>query len=256
MTIISAEKWGTLQIITIELPSVVENLQATPTSLPTSEPAESQISITLAEADLPVVKLNGSPNIPTITYTACVYAGGQNTDSASQSVYWRMLKNGSSLANGTVSVSANYYWTLNAFFHDVVAGDTIELRLWASSTNVNWDYDAYACQATRPFPYASGISKIIWVRTKDVVAHPVLSAGNPSPSTYNYYVRNPQTGLKSREYTNSEVELIEQWKDYIIQVYYGDYSTNNSAKSRTSSTYRPYYYRNYLPTKILIREMK
>jgi len=256
MTIISAEKWKPVKIITIELPSAVENLQSTPTSLPTSEPAESQISITLAEADLPVVKLNDSPNIPTITYIALVYAGGKNTDTASQTVYWRMLKNGSSLSNGSFSVSANYYWTISSSFFDVNAGDTIELRLWASSTNVNWDYDAYTCQYTRPFPYASGISKIIWVKTKDIVTHPALSSGSPFPYSYNYYITNPQTGYNRREYTGSEQELIEQWKDYIIQIYFGDYGYQNNVKYATSDTYRPYYYRNYLPTKILIRELK
>jgi len=256
MRLISAEKWGTLQIITIELKDAVENLQSTPTSLPTSEPAESQISITLAEADLPVVKLNGSPNIPTITYIALVYAGGKNTDTASQTVYWRMLKNGSSLSNGSFSVSADYYWTISAFFFDVKAGDTIELRLWASSSNVNWDYDAYACQVTRPFPYESGISKIIWVRTEDIVAHPTLSLGNPLAVTYSYYIVNPQTSYDEREATSSEAELIEQWKNYIFVVGNGDKNYKNQTRRAIGTTYRPHYYRNYLPTKILIREMK
>jgi len=256
MTIISAEKWKAVKIITIELKDAVENLQSTPTSLPTSEPAESQISITLAEADLPVVKLNGSPNIPTITYIALVYAGGKNTDTASQTVYWRMLKNGSSLSNGSFSVSASYYWTISTFFHDVKAGDTIELRLWASSTNVNWDYDAHVCQYTRPFPYASGISKILWVQTKDVVRHPTLSSGNPFPMSQNYFIMNPQTTYERRDFVGGERELIEQWKDYILIVYWGDYSRKNDANYYTDAEYRPCYYRNYLPTKILIRELK
>jgi len=256
MTLISAEKWKTLKIITIELPSAVENLQSTPTSLPTSEPAESQISITLAEADLPVVKLNGSPNIPTITYTALVYAGGKNTDAASQTVYWRMLKNGSSLSNGSFSVSADYYWTITAGFFDVNAGDTIELRLWASSTNVNWDYDAHVCQCTRLFPYASGISKVLWVQTKDIVEHPTLSSGNPSGISYKYYLVNPQTNYTLRETIDTEYEHVERWRDFIFQAYLGDYTSKNNAMYRTSSTYRPYYNRNYLPTKILIRELR
>jgi len=256
MATISAEKWKTQNIITIELPSAVENLQSTPTSLPTSEPTESQISVTLAEADLPVVKLSGSPNIPTITYIALVYAGGQNTDTASQTVHWRMLKNGASLSDGSFSVSANYYWTISAGFFDVNAGDTIELRLWASSTNVNWDYDAHVCQCTRPFPYASGISKVLWVQTKDVVAHPTLSSGNPHAVSYSYYFVNPQTGQILRESGKNEYEQIERWKEYVFQVYLGDYSYSDEAMYRTSSTYRPYYNRNYLPTKILMRELK
>jgi len=255
MTIISAEKWKAVKIITIELKDAVENLQSTPTSLPTSEPAESQISITLAEADLPIVKLDDSPNIPTITYTALIYAGGQNTDAASQTVYWRMLKNGSSLSNGSFSVDANYYWTITAGFFDVNAGDTIELRLWASSTNVNWDYDAHVCQCTRPFPYASGISRILWVQTKDIVLHPNLSLGNPDNIYKRYYLANPQTGRWGRELTAEEEEHIELWKDYVFRIFYGDYIPDN-ADYKTSSSYRPYYMNNYLPTKIIIRELK
>ena len=253
---INAEKWESVKIITIELKDAVENLQSTPTSLPTSEPADSQISITLAEADLPVVKLNDSPNIPTITYIALVYAGGKNTDTASQTVYWRMLKNGSSLSNGSFSVAADYYWTISAGFFDVNAGDTLELRLWASSSAVNWDYDAHACQASRPFPFVSGISKILWVQTKDITEHPTLSLGNPYPYAYSYYFVNPQTYYFGREYGTKEYEHIERWKDYVFRVYFGDYGYQNTADYRASSTYRPYYDRNHLPTKIIIRELK
>ncbi len=256
MTLISAEKWMRLKIITIELKDAVENLQSTPTSLPTSEPAESQISITLAEADLPIVKLNDSPNIPTITYTALVYAGGKNTDTASQTVYWRELKNGASLSTGSFSVSADYYWTISAGYFDVNAGDTIELRLWASSTNVNWDYDAYACQYTRPFPYASDVAVDLWVRTKNIVLHPTLSKGNPSAAANErYYLVNKQTSYDEREIIYEEVEHFERWKGYLLQLYFGDVLQNN-IKYNTHSSYRPYYRRSYVPTKILIRELK
>jgi len=254
---IDLEKWGVVKVITIELKDAVENLQDTPTALPTEEPTESQISITLAEADLPVVKLNGSPNIPTVTYTMLLYAGGKNEDTADQTVYWRMLKNGESLSNGSFSVSAGYYWTLTCGFFDVKAGDTLELRLWASSSNVNWDYHAYACQATRCFPYPSDVSKVIWVKTKDIVAHPELSLGNPSVSvTASYYVINPKTPYDSRYYTGLEVEHIELWTAYVFRVNYGDYSRRNSAVAGTSSAYRPYYRRNNVPTKIIVRELR
>jgi len=256
MTIISAEKWKAVKIITIELRDAVENLQSTPTSLPTSEPAESQISITLAEADLPVVKLNGSPNIPAITYIALVYAGGQNTDSASQTVYWRLLKNGSSLSNGSFAVDANYYWTITARYFDVNAGDTIELRLWASSSAVNWDYDAHVCHYTRPFPYASGVVADLWIKIKDIVQHPILSQGNPYVySIYNYRVENPETEYKYREDTSAEFEHFERWKEYLFRIGLGDIHQND-ATYNTHSSYRPYYRRNFVPTKILIRELK
>jgi len=258
MTIISAEKWEAVKIITIELKDAVENLQSTPTSLPTSEPTDSQISITLAEADLPVVKLNDSPNIPTITYLAYVYAGGQNTDSASQTVYWRMLKNGSSLSTGSFSVDANYYWTISAFYYDVSAGDTIELRLWASSTNVNWDYDAYACPYSRPFPYTSGTIVNLWVKTSEVISYPSLSLGNPYSDFKGYYVVNPLPGGydERRFWTEDPIEHFERWKDRVLRLHTGDFYNSNKVLYYVNSSYRPYYRGTYLPTKILIRELK
>jgi len=257
MTIISAEKWKAVKIITIELKDAVENLQSTPTSLPTSEPTDSQISITLAEADLPVVKLNDLPNIPTITYLAYVYAGGQNTDSASQTVYWRMLKNGSSLSTGSFSVDANYYWTISAFYYDVSAGDTIELRLWASSTNVNWDYDAYACPYTRPFPYESSKVVNLLVQTKDIITYPTLTLGNPAEGWLTRYIlANGQTDQDDRIPTIEEVEHFERWSSYIIKLWFGDRYYQNSAYYKVHETYRPYYGNGYMPTKILIRELK
>ena len=256
MTIISAEKWKAAKIITIELKDAVENLQSTPTSLPTSEPTESQISITLAEADLPVVKVNDS-DIPTITYLAFVYAGGKNTDAASQTVYWRMLKNGSSLSNGSFSVDANYYWTISAFYFDVVAGDTIELRLWASSANVNWDYDAYACSCTRPFPYEGSKVVNLLVQTKDITSYPTLTLGNPAAAWLaQYYLANGQTDYNERIRTASEVEHFERWSSFIIKLYLGDRFYQNTVYYRVHETYRPYYGADYLPTKIIIRELK
>jgi len=256
MTIISAEKWKTLKIITIELKDAVENLQSTPTSLPTSEPAESQISITLAEADLPIVKVNGV-DIPTITYLAFVYAGGKNADAASQTVYWRMLKNSSSLSDGSFSVDANYYWTISAFYYDVSAGDTIELRLWASSANVNWDYDAYACPYTRPFPYESSKVVNLLVQTKDITTYPTLTLGNPAAAWLTrYFLANGQTGYNERTATTGEAEHFERWSSFIIRLWLGDRYYQNSAFYKVHETYRPYYGAGYMPTKILIRELK
>jgi len=254
---IDLEKWSVAKVITIELKDAVENLQDTPTALPTEEPTESQISITLAKADLPVVKLNGSPNIPTVKYIMLLYAGGKNEDTASQTVYLRMLKNGSSLSSGSFSVGAGYYWTLNCWFFDVKVGDTLELRLWSSSSNVNWDYHAYACQPTRCFPYPSGVSKVIWVKTKNIVKHPELSLGNPhNLATMDYYLANGKTSHFIRFGTTTEAEHIELWKDYIFLAGYGDRYYKNSELADGSSTYRPYYRRNYIPTKIIVRELR
>jgi len=256
MIIISAEKWKPVKIITIELKDAVEN-QSTPTSLPTSEPAESQISITLTEADLPVVKLNDSPNIPTITYLAYVYARGQNVYPASQTVYWRMLKNASSLSNGSFSVDADYYWTISAFFFDVSAGDTIELRLWASSSNVNWDYDAYACPCSRLYSYSSETVVDLWLKTCEIATYPSLSLGNPEGYFYGYYIVNPQTpNFERRIWTQGEGVHLERWAGHLIRLYVGDEYASNYAWHLTSPSFRPYYYGTYLPTEILIRELK
>ena len=108
----------------------------------------------------------------------------------------------------------------------------------------------------RPFPYASGVVADLWVKTKDVIAHPTLTQGNPwVAETYGYYLANGLTDYNRRYVTGEEIEHFERWKDYIMILGLGD-NYRNDAVYNTDSSLRPRYRRSYIPTKILIRELK
>ena len=145
---------GPKQTFTITRPAPTEHSGLT-TVLPTSEPGTSQISQTVASGDLYLPAGLVSP------YLAVILAQVLNNDGSSRTVSWRMVKNGSSVATGSGSVSASNRGAIQAYFSPtnpsgdtsgtgVVAGDVLELRLWAaSSTNVQLVYWTYYLLDTR-----------------------------------------------------------------------------------------------------------
>jgi len=246
-----------VKIIEITLKDPTETLQATPTSLPTAEPATSQIVRTIAEADLPTISVNGSPNIFQAKCTAWFVTGGKNTDTASRRVYYRALKNDASIRTGSMSVPAGYYWTLRFYFYDVIAGDTIEFRLWATTTKVNWDYDAYCCQCTRLYLFPD--ERIIQHRGIDYISHPTLTAGKPYGATPGKpRIWNAATPSKEMMVANTWEIKAEYWSPtyglYVIDR--GDYGSPNAAEGAYNATYRPLYNPNNCPTSIKVREFR
>jgi hypothetical protein len=231
------------QDIIVQMKAPVENLQATPTSLPTSEPNTSQWVKTLASNDFPSI----TPTPYNVAQIACVYLAGKNTDSAAQTVYYKMIKNGITIAAGSAGVSAGYYYTVNAFFYGVVAGDVIEVRLWATSANVNWDYDAFLIQPSR-IVTTEALNSPCFTNFKSIVACPVLVKGSPSPySTYNLYVYHLDLYLANISSPTSYDVLFPKATYGLYRLYDGDYGISNNAAVTTSSSYRPYYYRNCAP---------
>jgi len=241
------------KVLEITYPTPYENLQGTPTSLPTSEPTDPQISYTVAEADLPTLNMNVESKI----IVALMYAGGKNTDSASQTLYWKMLKNGSEIKSGSKSISANYYWTLNAFFCNVAIGDTLAIKLWATSTNVNWDYEARQLQFSR-IALLEKYYVLILFKVLKLEKHPQLSQGaNPYAATTQclfYHSAGISKGVSSGP------EDFSPWKPHstykLFRIYRGDYYGANSGNILTHSSYQPYYYSNYVPKKMELRALR
>ena len=128
-----------LKIFTVTHTSPVETVQATPTSLPTSEGTTPTKEYSLTDSDFPSI----SPSPYVVSYTAIIVLGGKNTDTASQTVHWEIKLNGSSIVSSSLSVSAGYYWTVQEHVDNVKSGDVIDVYLWASATSVNWSYDMY-----------------------------------------------------------------------------------------------------------------
>ena len=240
------------QQIIVKLKAPVENLQATPTPLPTTEPTTSQWVKTLATTDFPDI----TPTPYAVAYIALVYLGGKNTDAAAQTVYWRMIRNGVSVASGSASVSAGYFYTLNAFFFDVVAGDTIEVRLWASSSNVNWDYDAFQVQASR-LTTTEALNSPCYTSFDFLVAAPVLTKGAPSASaTQNVYIYHLDLNLTSINTPSFYDVLFPKAAYRLYRLHFGDNTSANTASLIASSSYRPYYNRNYVPLNIRLTVWK
>jgi len=235
---------------TITYPAPYENLQDTPTDLPTAEPGTPQISYTVASGDLPVIL----PSLPDNgKYVAYLIAAGKNTSASSQTVYFRMKKNGASITNGSSSVSAGYFYTRMFWFFDVQPGDVLEIYLWASSSEVNWDYEARFIYVTR----MGRIDVLHKDFTIDLGRLPVLNQGSPSYSTSSFTLFFNEDIYLSFTYKRSFKFYYPELEFYKFgTITRGDEIDSNDSYQRNSSSYRPYYYRNYAPTEISYRILR
>jgi hypothetical protein len=233
--------------ITYQTPQ--ETLLGTPETLPTSEPATPQISYTVASGDLPTFNLSPYQK----KWVAIVIGAGKAVTAAT--IYWRMKKNGASVNTGSSSVSANTFYTRQCFFYDVAVGDVLELALWSSVSDSNWDYKAYQIQVSRlillnkprllsPCNFAA------------LATHPALTSGNPSLTISAFYPYHCDAILPGISAATSYDFLYPKNTYGMFNINYGDYYYANSSVVRTSTTYRPYYYRNYVPTQIIMRGVK
>ena len=232
-----------IQRISISLRPAVEVLQTTPTSLPTTEPSTSQWVKTLTAADFPVI----TPTTYNVNYVALVYMAGKNTDTVARTVYWRMIRNGTSVATGSASISAGNYYTVNAAFHGVVVGDVIEVRLWASATTVNWDYDTFQIHATRVIT-AESLNNPCYVDFKNIIVTPILTTGTPYPqSTGNYYIPHLDLMSYSTNIPYTFDIIIPKSTYRLFRISHGDVANYNTASVQAHASYRPYYIRNFHP---------
>ena len=112
------------KILNITYQTPQETLLGTPETLPTTEPATPQISYTVTSGDLPTFNMPLFKKI----WVALLYGAGKAVTAAT--IYWRMKKNGASVATGSGSVAANTFYTWSCGFYDVAVGDVLELALW------------------------------------------------------------------------------------------------------------------------------
>jgi hypothetical protein len=238
-----------LKTLNITYQTPQETLLGTPETLPTSEPGTPQIGYTVASDDLPTFNISPYQK----NWVAIVIGAGKAVTAAT--IYWRMKKNGASVGTSSGSVSANNYYTIHAYFFDVAVGDVLELALWSNQTDSNWDYKAYQIQ----------VSRLILLNTPRLLSpcnfaalatHPALTLGNPSYISGSLYPMHCDARLLLITSPASYDFLYPKNTYGMFQIYYGDYYYINTSSIRTSSTYRPYYYRNYVPTQIIMRGVK
>jgi hypothetical protein len=238
-----------LKTLNITYQTPQETLLGTPVTLPTSEPAMPQISYTVAQSDLPTFDL-----LPYQKKWVAVLIGAGKAVTAA-TIYWRMKKNGVSVNTGSSSVSAGYYYTYNCFFYDVAVGDVLELALWSNQTDSNWDYKAYQIQVSRVI-LLNKPRLLSPCNFATVTLYPTLTLGNPSSSNFAFYPYHCDNALPSIGVSTSYEYLYPKNTYGMFRINYGDYTSSNSSIIKTSTTYRPYYYRNYVPTQIIMRGVK
>ena len=238
------------KVLTIGYQTPQETLLATPETLPTAEPATPQIGYTVASADLPTFNMG----VYSKKWVALVYGAGKFVTAGT--VYWRMKKNGASVNTGSASVSANYYYTVCAYFYDVAVGDVLELALWSSVTDSNWDYKAYQVQATRLI-LMNKPRLLVPCNFSNLSGQPVLTLGNPSVAgtyvLYPYHLDISLSGISSATIYDS----LQPKDTYgMFRINRGDYSNPNAVVVKTDATYRPRYDRSWVPTRMIMRGLR
>ena len=150
-------------------------------------------------------------------------------------------------------VSNNYYWTVMTFFKDVDVGDVLEIKLWADDSGVNWDYEGRQIQPSRVTILAD--AQILYpLSLSEIELHPQFTKGNPRATAESYYRIEHANNVYA---SPASAVSLYGWKitsTYgAFRIKDGDVTYSNDAAKRTSSTYRPYYYQNRVPTKIMVR---
>jgi len=238
-----------LKTLNITYQTPQETLLGTPETLPTSEPGTPQISYTVAAGDLPSLSITPYSE----KWVAFVIGAGKVVTAAT--INYRMKKNGASVKTGTLSVAANYFYTIQAQFYDVAVGDVLELALWSNQTDSNWDYKAFWVQVTRIVPINK--PRLLYpCNFGTVIANPTLALGNPYAMG-----AGTLTGYHLDVFTYSIGSAVNFESLYpktygLFRISRGDSTCSNDVITNTSATYRPYYMKNNVPSQIIFRGLR
>lgn len=253
-------QFGSLKVVNVTYQTPQETLLGTPEILPTTEPGTPQAGYTVAAGNLPTF----STKLYSVKYIGVVFAAGKFVTAGTLS--WRMKKNGVSVNTGTAAVTANTFYTVNAFFLDVVAGDVLEIALWSNQIDSNYDYKALWINFTRPFlvnPLNNNQIIANLSITCTTVSYPILTLGNPLKVTSNYPVWIIDAeGIGLNILINGGGPWNGKWRT--IHATYGSYrygnlgdnSNSNTAIIYTDATYRPKHWANWIVNKIGGRAFK
>jgi hypothetical protein len=233
--------------LNITFPAAQETLLATPDTLPTAEPATPQVSYTVDSAWLPALDIQPCMKV----YVAHLHAAGKCPTAATVSS--RMKKNGASVNTGTISVSANYYYNIMPNFYDVAVGDVLELALWSSVADSQYDYKACAISISRVIIVNADV--MLPCNFANYTTYPTLSLGTPtvySQPAFRIYNDTLEVQLASA----ANVGAVKLNKSYgLFRVYHADIYNPNAATQLSYSS-RPRYCKNYVPTQIILRGLK
>lgn len=202
----------------------------TPEALPTSEPATAQVSMTVGSQHL----ATWSPFELEHINCAILYAAGKNTSGSAVTVYYRVEKNGQSIATGSGSVPADNFYTWNHYrFPDVAAGDVLTCKLWAGASGLDWRKKALAVWPSRIGPKKQPVAGLVFYTIADRVI-------GYSHSPYNMFMclEAPLSDLITIK-SNALVPLICSHSAYGL-AYYNVGDNTKSSLLTASSTYDLY----------------
>lgn len=230
--------------VSISYPDPDETPLETPVDLPTSEPAEAQISYTLASGHMPM----WSPCELEHVKTANILASGQNASGANRAVYYRILKNGSSVATGsyTVYTGRRYTWQYSLFF-GVSEGDTLSCALWANGTGCDLDYHVLFITPTRIGPYNVLVLNFIIPVLARMPNLRRVPGGSYSRAEGDVYIYHDDIAVNSYKTATSQRLLLSGGIYRLIRTYAGDISNVGTCKADGTTVA---FIANYVPYRI------
>lgn len=253
--------YGPLKTFSLTLGTPRENgPSGTPTALPSADPgtAGAQVSYTVQSSDCPTYT-NGA----SFKNCAFVIIAGKNGDAATQSVSWRMFKNGTSVTTASFNnITAGNYWTLTAMFYGVSVGDNLQISAWCTSANVNFDYSAIFVLPSRVNVGKTGVicSNVAYTLTNPTS---VLTQGSPLASSNNFWIGflPSSTSLLATSISQTGTPFTFpalSWHNTFYTGYINNGDGGNGSSSgygQQSSTKRPLYMTSMCLSSISFREV-
>jgi hypothetical protein len=244
---------GPLKTINFSYPTPRDLLLGTPTTLPTTEPASAQVGYTVQNSDLTTI----TPTPISVKWVAGIITAGKCVTSGV--ISWRALKNGVSIATGsTASITANNFYTETHWrWYDIQVGDLLEVKLWSSVSDSNYDYQALYIYPTQLVN--SPINTIMKDVTYMTVIPPSVPSGNGNATNTAGLNILPTSSSNTSAYnisftgTTNTFPALGQTTHGFFRMNSGD--VNLTTYHQVHATLRPQYQKNYVPSSITYREV-
>jgi len=235
------------KVITIQLPQPYEELFSSPIDVPTTSQQALEFSKTLSESDLAKADVGDNFLVRIFRYIIVIY----NPSSSSGTLYYTMLRNGVSISSGDIYVTANGYNTYSFNFTGVKPGDTIVVRFYGSISGLKWLWHGWCSTASRLLVFKNKVLEYIrLISTK----YPNFSLGKPYPYDEPLSFYHIDLKYHSTSATDFTLRGWEYDPNYgLYNVYSGDFLGSNTAFGMNSGSYYPYYTRDLVPIKIVLR---
>lgn len=242
--------FGSRKTMNISYATPRETVLGTPETLPTSEPTNPQVVYTVQESDLPTfdIKPFGVVYLGRLLASGYFYTAG--------TLYWRMTKNGVSVATGNFSVTAYYYYLVEACFFDVKPNDVLGLKLWSSVSDSNWDRSAITVHPSRIYPLETPFYKdvtIVAVGSQNFANFSTTSASSGATDVYNGIASFKYSSYSATGFSLSSIPLFACASPYgMIRTAMGDATVSNTIRYSTGST-RPSAIKFPVPSQLTFR---